>query len=339
MDLDVVFLGTAASVPSAGRGLSSVLIRRGGDRILIDCGEGTQRQLMRSTGLADLDVILITHLHADHVLGLPGLVKTFGLRDRDKPLVIAGPAALQQFWNAMRRTVIGTLPYDVEIVPVHHEVAWRGDGYRVEAVPTEHGVPSVGYVLIEDDRPGRFDADRARELGVTDVRDYGVLQRGGDVPAVDGRIVRPADVLGEHRHGRKVVYTGDTAACGAVRDAARDATLLVHEATFLLEDSERARMTRHSTAHDAALTAAAANVQLLALTHVSTRYAPAALAEEAASVFPDVVVARDFDRIDLPFPERGGPVHEPRGVRPSRGAREGEPSTAEPLDAAIEAEA
>lgn len=328
MDLDVVFLGTAASVPSAGRGLSSMLIRRGGDRLLIDCGEGTQRQLMRSTGLADVDVILITHLHADHVLGLPGLVKTFGLRDRDKPLVIAGPHALQQFWSAMRRTVIGTLPYDVEIVPVHHEVAWSGEGYRVEAIPTEHGIPSVGYALIEEDRPGRFDVGRARELGVSNVADYGVLQRGGEVVADTGDTVHPHDVLGEHRLGRRIVYSGDTAACGAVRDAARDATLLVHEATFLQEDAERARATCHSTALDAALTAAAANVHLLALTHVSTRYAPRALAEEAATAFDNVVVARDFDRIDLPFPERGEPVHEPRGGRPRR--EPAEAVTAEP---------
>ncbi|MCW2921903.1 MAG: rnz [Thermoleophilia bacterium] len=293
-----------------------MLIRRGGDRILIDCGEGTQRQLMRSTGLADLDVILITHLHADHVLGLPGLVKTFGLRDRDKPLVIAGPPALQQFWAAMRRTVIGTLPYDIEIVPVHHEVAWSGEDYRIEAVPTEHGIPSVGYALIEDDRPGRFDADRARELGVTDVREFGVLQRGGDVVTEAGETVRPADVLGEHRLGRKIVYTGDTAACSSVREAARDATLLVHEATFLQEDAERARQTHHSTALDAALTAAAANVRMLALTHVSTRYVPRTLEEEATAVFDTAFVARDFDRIDLPFPERGEPVHEPRGGRP-----------------------
>jgi ribonuclease Z len=329
MDLDLVFLGTAASVPSAGRGLSSVLIRRGGDRILIDCGEGTQRQLMRSTGLADIDVILITHLHADHVLGLPGMLKTFGLRERAAPLVLAGPPPLQQFWNAMRRTVVGTLPYDIEIVPVHHEVAWRGDGYRIDAVPTEHGIPSVGYALVEEDRPGRFDADRARELGVTDVRDFGVLQRGGEVTVADGSLVRPQDVLGEHRLGRRIVYTGDTAACSAVRDAARDATLLVHEATFLQEDADRARQTHHSTALDAALTAAAANVGMLALTHVSTRYAPSALEQEASAVFPDVVVARDFDRIDLPFPERGGPVHEVRGGRPRRDARTAEAITSD----------
>lgn len=318
MDLDVVFLGTAASVPSAGRGLSSMLIRRGGDRLLIDCGEGTQRQLMRSTGLADLDVILITHLHADHVLGLPGLVKTFGLRDREKPLVIAGPHSLEQFWAAMRRTVIGTLPYDVEIVPVHHEVAWRGEGYEVRAVPTEHGVPSVGYALVEEDRPGRFDVARARELGVSNVADYGVLQRGGSVVSDTGETVAPEHVLGEHRLGRRIVYTGDTAACSSIRDAARNATLLVHEATFLQEDADRARATRHSTALDAALTAAAADVHLLALTHVSSRYAPRALEAEASTAFDDVVVARDFDRIDLPFPERGEPVHEPRGGRPRR---------------------
>jgi ribonuclease Z len=315
MDLDVVFLGTAASVPSPRRGLSSMLIRRGGERLLIDCGEGTQRQLMRSTGLAELDAIFITHTHADHVLGLPGLLKTFGLRDRERPLTIAGPPPLGRLLQDMR-PLIGTLPYDVELELGQGHVAWRGDGYVMRSVPVEHRVPAVGWVLEEEDRPGRFDVDRARELGVSNVADFGVLQRGGDVVADDGSTVRPDDVLGEFRMGRTIVYTGDTAACSAIRDAARDATLLVHEATFLQEDADRARATGHSTALDAALTAAAANVQLLALTHVSTRYAPSSLADEARSVFDNAFVARDFDLVDLPFPERGAPTLEPRGGRP-----------------------
>ncbi len=315
MDLDVVFVGTAASVPTASRGLASVLVRRGGEKFLIDCGEGTQRQLMRAGGLADVDAVLITHLHADHVLGLPGLLKTYGLRDRTEPLVIAGPPALQQFWNSMRRTTIGTLPYDVEILPLHHETAWRGDGFRIDAVPTEHGVPSVGFALVEEDRPGRFDAARARELGVVDVRDFGTLQRGEAVRTPAGDTVTPEQVLGEHRSGRTIVYTGDTTACSSIRDAARDATLLIHEATFLQEDADRARETNHSTALDAALTATAANVDLLALTHVSARYRPRDLQDEARTVHPNTIVARDFDVIELPYPERGEPRHVPRGAR------------------------
>jgi ribonuclease Z len=295
-----------------------MLIRRGGERILIDCGEGTQRQLMRSTGLADLDVVLITHLHADHVLGLPGMLKTFGLRDRTEPLTLVGPASLQQFWGAMRRTVVGTLPYDVEVIPVHHEVAWRGEGYAIHAIPTEHGVPSVGYALVEEDRPGRFDVDAARALGVEAGEAFGILQRGGDVTTGDGTVVRSEQVVGESRRGRRIVYSGDTAACSTIRDAARDATLLVHEATFLAEDAERARQTRHATAHDAGLTAAAADVGMLALTHLSTRYVPRDVEAEARAVFERTIVARDFDRIDLPFPERGEPRHEPRGARPGR---------------------
>lgn len=326
MDLDVVFLGTAASVPTAGRGLSSMLVRRGGERLLVDCGEGTQRQLMRSTGLAELDAVFITHLHADHVLGLPGMLKTFGLRDRTQPLRIVGPAGLERLWRDLQ-FMVGRLPFSIDLLQLGEGTAWHGHGYVVEAFATDHTVPSLGFALVEDDRPGRFDVDAARALGVTPGEDFGVLQRGGDVTAADGSVVRSSEVVGEARSGRRVVCSGDTAACSAVREAARDATLLVHEATFLQEDAERARATRHSSALDAALTAAAADVGMLALTHISTRYAPRELEAEARAVFANAIVARDFDRIDLPFPERGEPVHEPRGGRAAR-------STAEP-DAAI----
>lgn len=315
MDLDLVFVGTSASAPTGARGLSSALIRRGGDRILIDCGEGTQRQLMRSTGLADVDVILITHLHADHVLGLPGILKTFGLRDRDRPLTIAGPPGLHRFWREMDR-IIGHLDYRVDVDELADgDIAWEGEDYAIEAVATDHGVPSLGWLLDEQDRPGRFDADAARALGVTPGPDFGRLQHGEDVTLDSGIVVRSADVVGETRSGRRVVYSGDTRPCDGIYDVARDATLLVHEATFLHEDLARAKDTKHTTAREAGELAADAGVGMLALTHISTRYMPRDLRAEARSAFDATVVARDFDLIEIPFPERGTPEHVVRGAR------------------------
>ncbi|MCW2974495.1 MAG: ribonuclease [Thermoleophilia bacterium] len=317
MDLDLVFLGTAASVPTASRGLASALVRRGGARLLLDCGEGTQRQLMRSTGLAELDAIFLTHLHADHVMGLPGMLKTFALREREAPLLLVGPNHLKRFLRDSYH-LIGTLPYDVEVVETAGGEVWAADGASMLAIPTEHGVPSVGYVLEEEDRPGRLDVEHARALGVTHGPDFGVLQRGDDVTVEDGTVVRAVDVVGESRSGRRVVYTGDTRACSVVRDASRNATLLVHEATFLQEDIVRANKTNHATAEEAALTAAAADVGMLALTHISSRYLTRDVVREARDVFPGAIVARDFDLIELPYPERGAPQLVPGGGRPTR---------------------
>lgn len=318
VDLDLVFLGTAASVPTAARGVASALVRRGGERLLFDCGEGTQRQLMRSTGLAELDAIFITHLHADHILGLPGMLKTFGMRDRSIPLTIAGPRGLHRFWREMDR-IIGHLDYRVDVLELADgDIAWEGDGYVVEAVATDHGVPSLGWMLDEADRPGRFDVDAARALGVEPGRDFGALQRGEDVTLADGRLVRSNEVVGESRSGRRIVYSGDTRPCDGIYDVAREASLLVHEATFLHEDVARARDTGHTTALEAGELAADANVALLALTHVSTRYMPRDLLAEARREHAATIVARDFDLVEIPFPERGAPVLVPRGGRPAR---------------------
>lgn len=308
MDLDLVFLGTAGSAPTARRGLPGTLIRRGGERLLVDCGEGTQRQLIRSVGLVDLDEIYITHFHADHVLGLPGLLKTYALQGRERPLTVFGPSGLEQLFRILS-PLIGKLDFDVRIDELESgEELERGE-YVVAAFSVAHRVPALGYALIEDDRPGRFDEDRAKQLGVSPGPDFGRLQRGETVGGAAGEVT-PEQVLGESRRGRKVVLSGDTAPCDMTRAMADKADLLVHESTFMHEDLERARETGHSTARQAAMLAADADVELLALTHVSTRYPAGPLRDEARAEFERTIVPRDFDRVEIPFPERGGPVHE-----------------------------
>ncbi|MGP0102779.1 MAG: ribonuclease Z [Solirubrobacteraceae bacterium] len=299
MDLSLFFAGTAGSVPSARRGLPAVLIRRGGDRLLFDCGEGTQRQLLRSVGLLDLDSIFITHFHADHWLGLPGMLKSFALRERTEPLTVYGPVGLKQLMGEMR-VVFGRLPYRCDIVELEPAETVQRDGYLIAAIPVCHKGSAFGYALVEEARPGHLDPQLAQELGVTPGPDFGRLQRGETVAGV-----RPEQVMGPTREGRKVVLSGDTAPCEALAIAAHQADVLVHEATFLHEEAERARLTLHSTARQAAELARDAEVRLLALTHVSSRYAGGELRDEARAVFAATEAARDFDTIDVPFPERG----------------------------------
>jgi ribonuclease Z len=308
MDLDVVFLGTAGSAPTARRGLPATLLRRGGERILVDCGEGTQRQLLRSVGLVDLDDILITHFHADHVLGLPGLLKTLGLQGRERRLTIYGPEGLRSLFKVLQ-PLVGNPGFGIDAVELGSGEDVERDGYVLAAFSVAHRIPALGYALIEDDRPGRFDEERARELGVEPGPDFGRLQRGEAVRGADGD-VQPEQVLGEARRGRKVVLTGDTAPCDMTRAVAHRADLLVHEATLMHEELARARETGHSTARQAAMVAADAEVELLALTHLSSRHGAGPIRDEAREEFEPTIVPRDFDSVQIPFPERGEPVHE-----------------------------
>jgi ribonuclease Z len=317
MDLDLIFLGTSASMPTAQRAPAAFLLRRGGERLLFDCAEGTQRQLQRSVaGLPDLEEIFLTHFHADHFLGLPGMLKTFALRGREEPgLTVYGPRGLDDLF-AKLRPFVGRLPYPLRTVELEPgETLERGE-YVVEAFAVEHGVSAVGYALVERERPGRFDVAAADALGVPPGRERGLLQGGEPITLPDGRVITPDAVLGPARPGRKVVLTGDTAPSPAVVQAAYQADLLVHEATFSQEEKERARETSHSTAADAAEVARLAEVRLLALTHLSSRYFGPDLAREARDVFPEAVVPRDFDLIEVPFPERGAPQLVKAGGRP-----------------------
>jgi ribonuclease Z len=303
VDLDVLFLGTAGSAPTAQRGLPATLVRRGGDRLLFDCGEGTQRQLVRSTGLVELEEIFLTHFHADHVLGLPGMLKTFALRQRERPLTVYGPAGLERLFRVLA-PLVGNTPFAVELVELEPNEELDRDGYRIAAYSVDHVPNALGYALVEDPRPGHFDPDRARELGVEPGPDFGRLQQGETVNGV-----APEQVMGERRRGRKVVLAGDGAPSEMTRLVAYGADLLVHEATFLEEEAERAAETRHSTARGAAELAATADVHTLALTHVSTRYGGGQVRDEARPAFERVIVPRDFDVVEIPFPERGEPVH------------------------------
>lgn len=307
MDLVVTFIGTAASVPTRARGTAATLIARGGERWLVDCGEGTQRQLLRSgIGLVDLDLLLVTHLHGDHFLGLPGLIKTFGLRGRERPLRLVGPRGLRELIDRLG-VVIGRTPFRLDIEEASAGDVHETDGARIAAFHTHHSVPSLGYALVEHDRPGTFDVDAARALGVTEGPLFGRLQRGETITLESGADVHPRQVLGPARHGRVVVLTGDTRPCDATLAAAEGADLLVHEATFLDSERDRAAETGHSTAREAAALARAAGVEMLALTHLSSRFMPRDARAEAEAEFANVVLPRDFDQVELPFRERGTP--------------------------------
>lgn len=300
MDLSLFFAGTGGSVPSARRGLPAILLRRGADRILFDCGEGTQRQLVRSVGLADLDSVFLTHFHADHWLGLPGMLKSFALRERDQPLAVYGPKGLHQLMDAVR-FVYGKLPYKLTITELDPAETVKRDGYVIAAIPVRHkNASAFGYAIVEESRPGHLDAKLAEELGVTPGPDFGRLTRGETVNGV-----KPEQVMGSTREGRKIVISGDTIPCETVAVAAHEADLLVHEATFAEEELERAQQTGHSTARQAAELARDANVRMLALTHASTRYPGGDLREQARAVFAATEAPRDFDTIEVPFAEKG----------------------------------
>jgi ribonuclease Z len=301
MDLSVFFAGTAGSIPTARRGLPAVLVRRGGDRILFDCGEGTQRQLVSSVGLMDLTEVFLTHFHADHWLGLPGMLKTFDLRGRERPLAIHGPRGLRELL-ALALRAAGRVRFELELVELESGDVLERDGYRIAPVAVAHRSPAFGYVIFEDQRPGTFDPRKATELGLIPGPEFGRVQRGETV-----RGVAPEQVMGAPRPGRKIVISGDTSPCQELQIAAHGADVLIHEATFAEEETDRAAETGHSTASQAATLARDADVRLLALTHFSTRYPMGLLRDEARAVFSRTVLPRDFDTIEIPFPERGEP--------------------------------
>ena len=313
MDLSAIFLGTGGSVPSARRSTASVMLVRGGKRMMFDCGEGTQRQLQRSLGLAQVDEIYLTHFHADHILGLPGLLKTYDLTAREEPLTIYGPRGLHDLFKTLGR-LIGRTDYSVDLVEIDPGEAVRHDGAEVRAFAVEHSVRANGYALIEEERPGRFDPEAAKRLGVAEGPAFANLQRGEEVAGGAGP-VRPEDVMGKSRPGRTIALTGDTSPCHSTVAAAADADLLIHDASFSEEEVQRAADTGHSTVGQAAAVAREAHVKMLALVHISSRYHVGTVLDEAREVFEPSFAPRDFDVIEIPFPERGEPTLVPNGAR------------------------
>ena len=309
--MTVTFLGTSAARPTVERNVSGLAIHREGETMLFECGEGTQRQMMRYGVAFTLSEIFFTHFHADHFLGVIGLIRTFGLQGRTDALLLYGPKGAKKVLGAAIQLGVERVPFPVEIVEVKAGDllgdGGRGkrEGYDIRVFATEHGGGSVGYVLREHERRGRFDAAKAQAMGIPEGPLWGQIAKGVPVTLSDGQTVRPSDLVGPKRPGRLVVFTGDTRPSASVVDAAQGADLLIHEATFGEEEKERAKETGHSTAKEAAQVALAAKAKKLVLCHVSARYSLTAedLVKEAKEVFPDVTVARDGQEIDVPFAE------------------------------------
>jgi ribonuclease Z len=301
--MELVFLGTGASWPTASRNTAALAVKRGDEVLLFDCGEGTQRQFQRSKlSYMETSTIFVTHLHADHYLGLPGLVQTMDLNDREAPLEVYGPPGSGKMLEPLLR-LGGRRSFDVSVTELVDGDVVTFDGYEVRVRELVHTDTNFGYALEEDPRPGRFDKERALELGVPEGPLFSELQEGTAVETPEGDIVTPDQVLGPDRRGRKVVYTGDVQPCEATVELAEGADVLVHEATYA-SDFGDANEYGHSTAQQAAYIAKRAGVKELLLTHVSPRYDdPSPLEEEAREVFPDSQVAEDLQEHVVTFPD------------------------------------
>jgi len=304
MSLRVTFLGTAGSVPTPKRSLPAIAIQREDELLIFDCGEGIQRQMIQAgVGFHRKTKVFITHLHGDHVLGLPGLLQTMSLMDRERKLEIYGPPGIEAFVNAIQQTVQFNLTFTLEILEIKDaDIACEEREYEVRAVWADHVVPSLAYALIEKPRPGKFNPKKAKALGIPEGPLWSKLQHGSAVKLPNGQVFKSEEVVGPQRLGRKIVYTGDTRPTENVVELARNSDLLIHDGTLDDELTDKAYEDGHSTASQAAEVAKKAKVAWLILTHVSARYRNVdALVEQARKIFPKTNIAEDFMKIDLPL--------------------------------------
>jgi ribonuclease Z len=301
--VETIFLGTAGSFPTAERGAPCLAVRREGELLLFDCGEGTQRQMIKARMGLKADMrILITHMHGDHVLGLPGILQTMALFDRTAPLRVYGPPGVCAFIKAFKETVKFGLSYPIEVTEVDEGIVYEEEEYHIECAQMQHQVPSLGYALVETDRPGRFYPTKAESLGVPRGPLWRELQKGRAVTGSAGITVRSEQVMGPTRTGRKLVYTGDTSPCMATVALAEDADLLIHEATLSDDLQDKALEAGHSTPSQAAEVAQKAHARRLVLTHISARYTETLdYLERARRIFPGIVLAEDFMSFEVPL--------------------------------------
>ena len=301
--LSVTFLGTSAARPTVERNVSALALVREGETLLFECGEGTQRQMMRYGVSFALSDVFFTHFHADHFLGVIGLIRTLGLQGREDAMRLYGPRGAKQVLAQAIALGIERAPFEVQVEELRPGDVLSRDGYEIRVFATEHGGGSVGYALREHQRLGRFDPDKARAAGIPEGPLWGKLHKGGTIELPDGRRLTADGFVGPTRPGRAVVFTGDTRPCASVVDAAQGADLLIHEATFGEEEKERAKETGHSTAREAAQVALAAGVKRLVLNHVSARYSISAeeLVKEARDVFKETAVAKDGMTVEVAY--------------------------------------
>jgi ribonuclease Z len=302
--LRLTFLGTSAAQPTLHRNLSGLAVKVDTELLLFDCGEGSQRQMVRyGTGFS-VDAVFFTHFHADHYLGIIGFMRTLGMMGRAQPMHLYGPPTARRVLHQAVHLGIESLAFPVEMHELKEGDSVRRAGYTVHAVEVDHRINALGYVLAEDERPGRFNVEKAKELGVPSGPAFGKLQKGEPVTLDNGTTVRPEDVLGAPRAGRRLVISGDTRPCASLTRAAKDADLLIHESTFSDEEQERAQETRHSTAREAARVAREAGAKRLILTHLSSRHDtdPSKLLVQAREEYSGPVeVAHDGLTVELPL--------------------------------------
>jgi ribonuclease Z len=304
MSLTVHLLGTSASRPTVERNVASLALHREGETLMFDCGEGTQRQMMRYGISFSLKDIFFTHMHADHLLGVIGLIRTMALQGRTDSLCLWGPKGTARVLKRVESLGFERATFPVEILELDDGQNIQRTGYAIRAFAVDHrGAMSIGFAIVEEERKGRFNPDKARALGIPEGPQWGRLHRGISVTLDDGRTVESSELVGPTRSGRTVVITGDTRPCAATIEASRGADLLIHEATFGDEEAERAIETGHSTAREAAQIACEAGVRRLVLTHFSARYSRDAsdLEDQARSIFPNTVIGKDGMELEVPY--------------------------------------
>ncbi len=301
--LRVIFLGTGGSLPTRNRNPSAIMVNRKGELLLFDCGEGTQQQMMRArTGMMSLSSIFVSHFHADHFLGIPGLIQTMSFIGRKEPLLIYGPEGTREFTELFKAFGFFNFKYEIYGIQLKPgDIVERKD-YVIRALKTEHSIPSLGYALIENPRPGRFNREKAVELGVPPGPLFAELQKGNSLE-IDGKFVKPEDVMGSLRPGRTVVYSGDTRPCESILEASRDADLLIHDCSFSDEMTDWAEESGHSTAGEVAALAKEARVRRLILTHISSRYTDDVepILTDSIKIFKNVIVAEDLMEVEVPY--------------------------------------